>query len=657
MRKGLGGIGIVLGIAFVAIISVFGYKFGKDVILTAGQGTFQHLIPGSRSDAPLFTGKLARISVDLQIFKKSEFDEMNDITPLSAYFSAGVYASGKYKGYERIIGIRDPMGPGDALVYVFATRDRKMYVLHETDQASTLFAETDWRNPFNVVDKTKISETVELPSEHPKTIALSNAFALYKTTIVTENVKSGAISKEGYEVYENIIRTDFSSYEPLSVQGLPLTLYGVVNPSVQIPAEWEEDARVQAELRAKYIKGTTRVIALDSSGLPYNYTLTRAPEIKTYENAFKKYEDASRLYEKERIRFENKEIQDLPEYPMMPSLPNLRFAGSDVKAAGERFNTYDIAVPYICGVDVDTPIVQNISESELILFGTVFGQELFTLKDPEHPFYKFAYRNKMLMSKEEFDVINKDMKKLSYEEYVTKHPLFFFKDFWGRWTAVGEYDYKMIGGCGKPVLYLYPERSTNVTVSFAKPMELTRTIPLYRADWYVLANPDGTLTDLKSEQTDCSIYDIPVHGSEYAKIACMNNQYPYLYWAGNRVGMSYPFNPHIGWIVASGDMETFLNTTLDSIGFTSQEKEDFLSYWVPVMREKDAPWYHIRFLQTSDMNMFIPMDIRPTPDRYYRVFLDWKPLSAPPATPVAPQQLDPIIRKGFTVIEWGGLKQ
>ena len=657
MKKGFGGIGIVLGVVFVAIISVFGYKFGKDIIQTAGQGTFQTFIPGTGSVQPLFTGKLARISVDLQIFKKSEFDELNDITQLSAYFSAGVYTGGKYKGYERIIGIRDPMGPGDALVYVFATRDRKTYLIHETDQGSKLFPDTDWRNPYNVVDKTKISQTVELPSEHPMTIALSNAFALYKTTIVTQNVPSGAISKEGYEVYENIIRTDFSGDEPLSVQGLALTLYGVVNPSVQIPPEWEEDARVQAELRAKYIKGTTRVIALDSSGLPYNYTLTRSPEIKTYGNAFKTYEDASRVYEKERIRFENKEIENLPDYPMMPSLPNLRFTGNDVQAGGERFNIYDIAVPYICGVDVDTPIIQNISESDMISFGTVFGQEVFTLKDSEHPFYKFAYRNKMLMSQEEFDVINKDMKKLTYEEYVAKHPVLFFKDFWGRWTAAGEYDYKMIGGCGKPVLYLYPEKPTNVTVSFAKPMQLTRTIPSYSSDWFVSANPDGTLTDLKSEQTDCSIYDIPVHGSEYAKSACESNQYPYLYWAGNRVGVTYPFNPHIGWIVSSMEMETFLSATLERIGFTYREKEDFLSYWVPVMREKNAPWYHVRFLQTSDMNMFIPMNIDPAPDRYYRFFLDWMPLRAPPAIPIAPQQLDPIIRKGFTVVEWGGLKQ
>jgi hypothetical protein len=303
------------------------------------------------------------------------------------------------------------------------------------------------------------------------------------------------------------------------------------------------------------------------------------------------------------------------------------------------------------------PTIQNISEDELQLFGTVFGQQLFTLKNPEHPFYKFAYRNKMLMSKEEFESINKGMKKLTFEEYVAKHPILFFKDFWGRWVAAGEYEYKMIGGCGKPVLYLYPAKATQVSVSFAKPMDVTYSIPSYRGSWLVNAYPDGTLTDLVPDRTDCTKFDGSHIGAEYANNACLANQYPYLYWAGNRMGMDYPFNPHVGWIVSYDQVPVFLQSTLDRVGFTTRERNDFLSYWVPTLLSKQAPWYHIRFLQTRDMNMFIPMHIDPTPDRYYRLFLDWKPLSTPPTYMVSPQQLDPVIRKGFTVVEWGGLKQ
>ena len=653
----VGGVGLVLLVAFVAIVSVFGYKFGKEFIRSSRVSTLQKMIPGTQSAAPLFQGTLTRISEDLGLFTTTDSEGIEGYTPVNVYYQAGIFTKGSYKGYERIIALREPVGPGSPVAFIVATKDRKTYILDDPTGATKRFPETDWQNPFQYIDKTKISKVDELVSEQPETIPLDSSFALYKDSILIQNAPSGTYSPEGYEVYENRIRTDFSSYEKLPLDVSLLTLYGVINPPSEIPEEWEEDARVQAQLREKYVKGTTEVVVLDSTGLPYSYTLTRPREISDYEDKYKKYVDASVKFEKERIRFENKEIKELPDYPMMPSLPNLRFTKKDVKGAGELFTDYDIAVPYICGIDVDTPIIQNIADDELILFGTAFGHELFTLKDLEHPFYKLAYRNKMLMSKEEFEAVNTDMKKLSFEEYVAKHPLLFLKDFWGRWTAVGEYDYKMIGGCGKPVLYLYPEEPTDVSVSFAKPMEITYSIPTYQADWYVRAYPDGTLTDLLPENTDCTAIDATKHGSEYAQTACENNQYPYLYWAGNRIGMKYPINPHIGWIVSNQELPMFLDTTLDTIGFTEKEKEDFLSYWVPVLLEKDAAWYHVRFLQTSDMNMFIPMEIHPTPDRYYRLFLDWMPLSDKPAIPVAPQQLDTIVRKGFTVVEWGGLKQ
>jgi hypothetical protein len=645
MRKGFTGVGILLALLFVAIISVFGYKFGKD------------LVSGTNTSMPLFSGTLTRISDDLALFKPDEFSGQEGFTPVQVYYQAGVFQKGKYKGYERIIALREPVGPGSPVSFILSTKDRNTYILDDPTEGAERFPETDWQNPFSYIDKAKISNVDVLSSEQPEVITLDKAFALYKDSVVTDNVRSGRISEEGYDIYENIIRTDFSAYEKLPLNRPPLTFFGVINSPPEIPDQWEEDARVQAQLRAKYIKGTTKVIVLDSTGLPFSYSLTRPQEIASYQEAYKKYVAASAKFEKERIRFENKEIKELPDYPMIPSLPNLRFTKKDVKATGELFDTYDIATPYICGIDVDTQVLQNIKDDEFVPYGKAYSHDLFILKDVEHPIYKLAYRNKMLMSKEEFEAVNKDMTKLSFEDYVAKHPLLFFKDFWNRWVAVGEYDYKMIGGCGKPVLYLYPEKPTDVSVSFVKPMELTLTIPKYQADWYVRAYPDGTLVDLQPEETECNTIDETAFGSEYAQDACEKNAYPYLYWAGNRVGIEYPSNRYIGWVVSAEELPDFLATTLTTIGFTQKEKEDFLSYWVPVILDKEAPWYHLRFLQTSDMNAFVPMAIHPTPDRYYRFFLDWQPLAQKPIIPIAPQKLDTITRRGFTVVEWGGLKQ
>ena len=60
----------------------------------------------------------------------------------------------------------------------------------------------------------------------------------------------------------------------------------------------------------------------------------------------------------------------------------------------------------------------------------------------------------------------------------------------------------------KPVIYLYPEAETDVTVRLDYVGDLTCTYPAYDGAWRVAAAPDGTLTD-ESGQT-----------------------YRYLYWEG-----------------------------------------------------------------------------------------------------------------------------
>ena len=47
----------------------------------------------------------------------------------------------------------------------------------------------------------------------------------------------------------------------------------------------------------------------------------------------------------------------------------------------------------------------------------------------------------------------------------------------------------------KPVIYLYPEEETQVTVKLDYAGELTCTYPAYDDGWTVTAQPDGTLTD------------------------------------------------------------------------------------------------------------------------------------------------------------------
>ena len=47
----------------------------------------------------------------------------------------------------------------------------------------------------------------------------------------------------------------------------------------------------------------------------------------------------------------------------------------------------------------------------------------------------------------------------------------------------------------KPVIYLYPEQKTMVSVSLDYAGTLTATYPAYEDGWHVTAEPDGTLYD------------------------------------------------------------------------------------------------------------------------------------------------------------------
>ena len=83
----------------------------------------------------------------------------------------------------------------------------------------------------------------------------------------------------------------------------------------------------------------------------------------------------------------------------------------------------------------------------------------------------------------------------------------------------------------KPVIYLYPEEETAVTVKLDYAGALTCTYPTYGDGWAVTACPDGTLTD-DAGQT-----------------------YSYLYWEGTDT-IAYDFSQ--GCCVAGTDTAAFL---------------------------------------------------------------------------------------------------
>ena len=174
----------------------------------------------------------------------------------------------------------------------------------------------------------------------------------------------------------------------------------------------------------------------------------------------------------------------------------------------------------------------------------------------------------------------------------------------------------------KPVIYLYPETETRVTVKLDLPGELTCAYPAYDGGWTVTAAPDGTLTD--------------EHGQTYN----------YLYWEGE-VANEFDFSK--GFCVAGSDTAAFLEDALDRLGLTRREANEFLVYWLP--RMQDNPYNLIAFQQEA-YTQSAKLTVSPQPDSVLRVFMAWKPLARPVDIPA--QILPGFERRGFTLVEWGG---
>ena len=206
------------------------------------------------------------------------------------------------------------------------------------------------------------------------------------------------------------------------------------------------------------------------------------------------------------------------------------------------------------------------------------------------------------------------------------------QDGWVRVTYNGNTGYVLykylqrIDGVGdKPVLYLYPEKETDVDVilTLAKGVFFTCTYPAYGSGWKVTAAPDGTLTD----RTD-------------------GKQYSCLYWelAGRA---DYTFDE--GFCVKGSDTAVFLEKALTAIGLSPRERNEFIIYWLP--RMQNNAWNLISFQQETYTDL-VGLEITPAPDSLLRVFMAYKPVDAPVEIPA--QHFSAFARTGFTAVEWGG---
>lgn len=176
----------------------------------------------------------------------------------------------------------------------------------------------------------------------------------------------------------------------------------------------------------------------------------------------------------------------------------------------------------------------------------------------------------------------------------------------------------------KPAIYLNPEQACKVTVKLNYDGELICTYPEYHDGWTVMARPDGVLMDESGRE------------------------YNYLFWEGVSEA---DYDMSRGFVVAGEDTAVFLEEKLAELGLNDREAGDFITYWLPRMQGNT---YNLVTFQTDAYTERAELDITPEPDSMLRVFMVYKPLEEPIS--VEEPELPGFQRRGFTVIEWGGME-
>lgn len=188
-------------------------------------------------------------------------------------------------------------------------------------------------------------------------------------------------------------------------------------------------------------------------------------------------------------------------------------------------------------------------------------------------------------------------------------------------------EYNFIGAYGKPVIYLYPEEETEISVAvdFKYGGELTCTYPEYKDGWKVTAMPDGTIYDENGDEYYC------------------------LYWEADGNAL---FDNSKGFCVKGEDTAKFLREKLMYIGLTAREANEFIIYWLPKLQDNE---YNVITLHTEDYADSVPLTLSVQPDTMIRVFMTYYSSDKP--VEIEEQELPHYERTGFTLVEWGGSEE
>lgn len=177
----------------------------------------------------------------------------------------------------------------------------------------------------------------------------------------------------------------------------------------------------------------------------------------------------------------------------------------------------------------------------------------------------------------------------------------------------------------KPIIYVYPKKNMDISIKLGKEKDLLLTYPVYKNSWNFYALTNGDLIDKKT-----------------------NRKYYGLYWESNKQTKNKIRNT--GFIVEKENVIPFLEEKLEILGLNEREANEFIIYWLPKLQEHK--YNYIYFESEDEINNTMPLIINPKPDTIIRIVMEFKGLDS--KLKIKEQNLKPVERKGYTIVEWGG---
>ena len=175
----------------------------------------------------------------------------------------------------------------------------------------------------------------------------------------------------------------------------------------------------------------------------------------------------------------------------------------------------------------------------------------------------------------------------------------------------------------KPNIYLYPENETDLKLSFENAKGITASIPCYSDSWTITAMPDGTIIDSDGKKYGYLFYE------------CLTNR--------------NIFDKDCGFVVRAASRDEDIRCILEKYKFNEQEINDFIEYWREYLDEGTD--YVMYPAETEVVDEAMPIETSAEIDSRYRI---WFGFSRDIPDDVREPEITPIVRNGFTMVEWGG---